>query len=142
MDRRGKHRTPPFGRLPRMGSRACAVLLAGVIFGLLGCPAPPPSFRVVDLAEAEHLVGLHQVILVEAPAVFLRTPETPSPAIPADVGVLVYGVDERATRARAAVFARAGNHPVLVFVPRDAEERGRFYALASPAEEDRRGKDS
>ncbi len=142
MDRRGKHRRAPFGRLPGMGSHVRAVLLAAVICSLLGCPAPPPSFRVVDLAEAERLVGLHELILVEAPAVFLRTPDGPSPAVPASAGVLVYGMDERATRARAAVFARAGNHPVLVFVPRDAEERGRFYALASPAEEDRRGKDS
>jgi hypothetical protein len=56
--------------------------------------------------------------------------------------VLVFGIDERSARARAAALARAGNHPVLVFVPRDAEERGRFYAVASPAEEDRRGEDS
>jgi hypothetical protein len=125
-----------------MRSRARTWLLAGLITGLFGCPAPPASFRVLGLAEAEQVASDHALLLVEAPPVFLRTPVRVSPAIPPGAGVLVYGTDERATRAYAAALARAGNHPVLVFVPRDAEERGRFYAVASPAEEDRRGKDS
>jgi hypothetical protein len=125
-----------------MRSRACAALLVGVSAGLFACPAPPASFRVVELAEAQSLVELHEVILVEAPPVMLGAPKAAAPEIPAGASVLVFGVDERSTRARAATLARAGNHPVLVFVPRNAEERGRFYAVASPAEEDRRGEDS
>jgi len=125
-----------------MRSRACAGLLAVVTACLCACPAPPRSFRVVDLAEAQRLAGRHELVLVEAPAVLLRGPTTGAAVIPEGAGVLVFGMDERSTRARAAALARAGNHPVLVFVPRDAEERGRFYAVASPTEEDRRGEDS
>jgi hypothetical protein len=125
-----------------MTSRVCAALLAGVVMGLVGCPAPPPSFRVVDLAEAKRAVEAHVLILVEAAPVLLRGPGASAGDVPKGAGVLVFGIDERSARARAAGLARAGNHPVLVFVPRDAEERGRFYAVASPAEEDRRGKDS
>jgi len=67
--------------------------------------------------------------------------ETP-PRVPPGAGVLVFGLDAKAARARAATFARAGNRPVLVFIPRDADERGRFYAVASRRQEERRGKDS
>lgn len=125
-----------------MRSRACAVLLAAVFTGLTACPAPPVSFRVVDLEEAKRAVEARALFLVEAAPVLLRVPKGIAAPVPAGVGVLVFGIDERSTRARAAALARAGNQPVLVFVPRDAEERGRFYAVASPAEEDRRGEDS
>jgi hypothetical protein len=117
-------------------------LLFGVALALLACPAPPPSFRVVDLGEAQALVERREVILVEAPAVLRGAAAPELPEVPRGSGVLVFGIDERSTRMRAAALARAGNRPVLVFVPRDAEERGRFYAVASPAEEDRRGEDS
>jgi hypothetical protein len=125
-----------------MRSRACLALLVGVAACLSACPAPPASFRVVDLAEAKRLVEQHEVVLVEAPLVLLGAPKPAVPAVRLGTTVLVFGIDERSTRARAAALARAGSHPVLVFVPRDAEERGRFYAVASPAEEDRRGEDS
>jgi hypothetical protein len=125
-----------------MRSRACAVLLVGVAAVLSACPAPPANFRVVELAEAKRLVEAHEVVLVEAPSVMLSAPQAAAPAIPWGAGVLVYGIDLRSTRVRAAALARTGNHRVLVFVPRDAEERGRFYALTSPAQEVRRGEDS
>ena len=125
-----------------MRSRACLALLVTVCCVLVACPAPPVSFRVIALEEAERLVESHEVTLVEVPTALLSAPKLPVPPIPLGTGVLVFGIDERSTRARAADLARAGNHPVLVFVPRDAEERGRFYAVASPAEEDRRGEDS
>jgi hypothetical protein len=125
-----------------MRSRACAVLLASVLAGLAACTAPPASFRVVDLAEAKRAVEARVLVLVEAAPVLLRGSSSTAAEIPDGAGVLVFGIDERSARARAAALARAGNHPVLVFVPRDAEERGRFYAVASPAEEDRRDEDS
>jgi hypothetical protein len=125
-----------------MRSRACAVLLVSVSAVLCACPAPPAAFRVVELAEAQRLVEHHELILVEAPRVLVRSPGAATRDVPPGVGVLVFGDDERSTHARAAALARAGNHPVLVFVPRDAEERGRFYAVAIPTEEDRRDEDS
>ncbi|MGH2899790.1 MAG: hypothetical protein ACRDMZ_14040 [Solirubrobacteraceae bacterium] len=118
------------------------MLLAAVVMSLAACPAPPPSFRIIDLAEAKSAVEAHVLVLVEAAPVLLHGPSAHASDVPKDVGVLVFGIDERSARARAAALARAGNQPVLVFVPRDAEERGRFYAVASPAQEDRRGKDS
>ncbi len=124
-----------------MRSPARALLLALMTTGLGACPAPPSSFRVVDLEEAERLAGTREVVLVEAPEVMPKHPRASEPTYPGS-GVLVFGVNEHSTRARAAAIARAGNHPVLVFVPRDANERGRFYAVAIPAEEDRRGEDS
>ena len=124
-----------------MRSRARAVLVAIASAGLSACPAPPVSFRIVDLAEAKRLVETREVVLVEASELATSPPAAGEPT-PAGAAVLVFGVSESATRARAAALARAGNHPVLVFVPRDADERGRFYAVASPAKEDPRGEDS
>lgn len=124
----------------RTGARA--VLLTIVATGLSACPAAPVSFRIVDLEEAQRLVRAHEVVLVEVPEIVPGAAKAIAPSYTPGSGVLVFGVDERSTRAHAAAVARAGNHPVLVFVPRDADERGRFYAVASPAEEDQRGKDS
>jgi hypothetical protein len=118
------------------------VLLVSVSAVLCACPAPPASFRVIELAEAQRLVQHHELILVEAPRALPGSPGAAAPDVPAGVGVLVFGDDERSAHARAAALARAGNHPVLVFVPRNAEERGRFYAVAIPTEEDRRDEDS
>jgi hypothetical protein len=117
------------------------IVLLAAILGLASCSAPP-SFRVVDLAEAQRAAETGAVSVVEALELQGRAADPKAAEVPAGRGVLVFGMDERAARARAAAFARAGNQPVLVFVPRDAEERGRFYAVASRDREDRSGKDS
>src|SRR5512134_2506265 len=109
-----------------MRSRRCALLLAAVVTGLAACPSPPPSFRIVDLDEAKRAVEARVLVLVEAAPVLLRGRDSLAADVPKGAGVLVFGIDERSARARAAALARAGNQPVLVFVPRDAEERGRF----------------
>ncbi|MBM4335773.1 MAG: hypothetical protein FJ108_07665 [Deltaproteobacteria bacterium] len=124
-----------------MPPSARALLIAISCAALCACPAPPVSFRVVDLDEAKRLVETREVVLVEAPELATSAPSVGEPT-PPGAAVLVFGVSEAATRARAAALARAGNRPVLVFVPRDADERGRFYAVASPAKEDPRGEDS
>lgn len=117
------------------------IVLLAAILGLASCSAPP-SFRIVDLAEAQRAAETGAVAVVEALELHGRAADPKAAEVPAGRGVLVFGMDERAARARAAAFARAGNQPVLVFVPRDAEERGRFYAVASRDREDRSGKDS
>lgn len=119
------------------GRIGCVIVLA-----LCACSPRPAQFRVVGLDEARRAVEQERLAVIEA-AVDPRTGEpAPEAAVPAGAGVLVFGLDARAARVRAAAFARAGNQPVLLFIPRDADERGRFYALASQRQEDRRGKDS
>jgi hypothetical protein len=116
-------------------------VLIGVLVGFLGCGPRPPEFRVVGLDEARQAVEQDGLAVVEA--VDEASPPLSDPAVVAPgSGVLIVGLDARAARMRAANFARAGNHPVLVFIPRDADERGRFYAAASQRQEVRRGKDS
>jgi hypothetical protein len=121
-----------------MASLRAVTWLAAVASALLACAPPPAEFRVVDLDEARRLVVHDRLIVVEVPA----EKSAATSDVPAGAGVLVFGLDAKAARARAATFARAGNRPVVVFIPRDADERGRFYAVASQRQEDRRGKDS
>jgi hypothetical protein len=122
-----------------MALRVPVTWLVSVAVAVLACAPPPAEFRVVGLDEARRLVERERMVVVEA---FADARSETSPAVPAAVGVLVFGLDAKAARARAATFARAGNRPVLVFIPRDADERGRFYAVASQRQEERRGKDS
>ena len=97
---------------------------------------------MIDLAEAQAAAETGAVAVVEALELHGRAADPKALDVAEGRGVLVFGMDERAARARAAAFARAGNQRVLVFVPRDAEERGRFYAVASRDREEHRGKDS
>jgi hypothetical protein len=122
-----------------MALRVPLTWLVSVAAALLACSPPPAEFRVVNLEEARRLVEKERLTVVEA---FVDARGETPPGVPAGAGVLVFGLDAKAARARAATFARAGNRPVLVFIPRDADERGRFYAVASRKQEERRGKDS
>jgi len=122
-----------------MAPRVPVTWLVSAVALLFACAPPPAEFRVVGLDEARSLVERERLAVVEAFAD--ARGETP-PRVPPGAGVLVFGLDAKAARARAAIFARAGNRPVLVFIPRDADERGRFYAVASRKQEERRGKDS
>jgi hypothetical protein len=123
-----------------MAVRAAHTWLLSVLIGFLGCGPRPPEFRVVGLDEARQAVDQGQLAVVEA--VDAASPPRSDPEVAPGAGVLIVGLDARAARMRAANFARAGNHPVLVFIPRDADERGRFYAAASQRQEVRRGRDS
>jgi hypothetical protein len=124
-----------------MSLRARRVWL-GLALALCACPPPPPQFRLVGLDEARRAVESAKLVVVEAALDPLTGERLPEAEVPAGAGVLVFGLDARTARIRAAAFARAGNQPVLLFIPRDADERGRFYALATQRQEDRRGKDS
>jgi len=128
-----------------MAARAALTPLLSVLISaqiaFLGCGPRPAEFRVVGLEEARQALEREQLSVVEAVDAASPAPSDPA-VVPPGAGVLIVGLDARAARIRAATFARAGNHPVLVFIPRDADERGRFYAAASQKQEVRRGKDS
>ena len=119
--------------------RTLVLPLLLALSGLFGCAPRPPEFREVGLEEARALVQAERLTVVEADP---RRQAPDGSAVEPEGGVLVFGLDARAARARAANFARAGHRPVLVFIPKNADERGRFYAVASRRQEDRRGKDS
>jgi len=121
-----------------MGSLRPVTRCAWLALAILACVPRPAEFRVVGLDEARRLVEQDRLVVIEVPP----DSHAASADVPAGAGVLVFGLDGKAARARAATFARAGNRPVIVFIPRDADERGRFYAVASQRQEDRRGKDS
>jgi len=122
-----------------MPRRVPLTWLLSVALAFIACGKAPAEFRVVGADEAQRLVERERLTLVEAVADAQNATQA---EVPAGAGVLVFGLDARVARARAATFARAGNRPVIVFIPRDADERGRFYALASQRQEERRGKDS
>jgi hypothetical protein len=130
-------------QLLRRSDTLCAMALRGPVTWLVSVAAaiaacaPPAEFRVVGLDEAQRSVEREHLSVVEAGA---DVSDAAARSVPSGSGVLVFGLDAKAARARAATFARAGNRPVLVFIPRDAAERGRFYAAAR--QEERHGKDS
>jgi hypothetical protein len=139
MPRSGKHARRLSDTLGEVSFRAPVTCLVSVALAFLACGQPPAEFRVVGWEEARRSVEKERLTVVEA----LPSATVAKQAdVPAGGGVLVFGLDAKAARASAATFARAGNRPVLVFIPRDADERGRFYAVASQKQEERRGKDS
>ncbi|HTO55712.1 MAG TPA: hypothetical protein VMR50_20175 [Myxococcota bacterium] len=124
-----------------MASRRPLTVFVSAWIGFLACGPRPAEFRVIGLDEARRAVVQDGMLIVEAHDAADEPPDARAGVLP-DRGVLIVGLDARAARVEAATFARAGNHPVLVFIPRDADERGRFYAAASQRQEVRRGKDS
>ncbi len=137
-------------RLLSPGAVAAGLLL------LLSCH-PPISFEVISLERARSLVANSRITLLD---VVSDKADQPGPlpggvrwrlstgeiALPDAVsdgsGVLVVGSSSQVAHRSAAALARAGNHPVFVFIPRDADERSRLYAVARKTEEAPRGEDS
>lgn len=128
---------------------------AGVLL-TLACSPLPPSFEEVSLAAARELLGDPQISLIDVlarenaegdalPGGFrwdLGQDAAPDPrGLPAGA-VLVIASNRPTAHRSAAALARAGNHPVFVFIPRNAEERSSLYALALQTEERIRGENS
>ena len=133
-------------------SLALAALAA---LGSLACE-PPPSFAEVELDDARRLLREPDVAVVDAVGgarhslrvlpgavrwTLTQSPATPPDEIPSGP-VLVVGASRPVGHRSAAALARAGNHPVYMFIPRDADERSSLYALALQSEETTRGEDS
>ena len=133
--------------------------LPGLLVGLalaLGCHAPV-SFEMISLERARALVESHDLTLLDVVSDGAKPPvrlpggvrwrvSSGDLALPRSVseggGVLIVGSDQHVAHRSAAALARAGNHPVYVFIPRDAEERSSLYAVALQTEEIPRGEDS
>lgn len=129
-------------------------------FLLSACFEAPPSFRVVELAEAQRLVHAGRVIVVDvvsgekAALPLVRggvqwrlqdgVPPEPPPLAAGDV--LVLGTEPEPTYRAAAALARARNPSVYVLISSSADERGTLYALEPQIppqrEEKPRGRDS
>jgi hypothetical protein len=122
----------------------------------LACSQLPPSFEEVPLETARELLGDPRISLIDAvagqaaegsalPGGFrwdLGEGSEPAPRGLPTGGVLVVASNRPTAHRSAAALARAGNHPVLVFIPRNAEERSSLYALALQTEEKIRGENS
>ena len=137
--------------------RAAAVCLLALGAGT-GCldGEPVRSFALIETAEARARLARERLTLVEvtgggsqnpAPGAVLWTlPEAPNAAIPPDLpsasGVLVIAAAETIGFRAAAALSRAGVNPVLLCIPRNAEERSGLYALALETKEIPRERDS
>ncbi len=136
--------------MSRSALRGAAVLWA------LACSPLPISFEEVPLEVAQRLMRDPRVTLIEA----IEDSSSPQQALPGGFRwrlgnehasppgdlpsgrTLVIADDERIAHRSAAALARAGNQPVFVFIPTNAEERSSLYALALQLEETIRGEDS
>ena len=136
--------------------RSLATVLSLLAFGAAGCGAPPPSYRVVSLGEARHLLERPEVALLDAVGAQSQPPQplprglvwridrgelTPPEALPAGA-VLVVASDEHTAHRSAAALARRQYHPVYVYIPRSAEDRSSLQAHAPATEEHSGGRDS
>ena len=122
----------------------------------VACSPFPASFQEVQMEAVTKLLVDPRVSLIDAvadeadqpgelPGGFRWTHKEGGPNAPHNLpagGVLVIAVDRRMAHRSAAALVRAGNHPVYVFIPKNAEERSSLYALALQTEEAIRGEDS
>ena len=122
----------------------------------LACSPFPESFQEVQMNAVVKLLVDPQVSLIDAvadgagqpgelPGGFRWTHKEGERNAPQDLpagGVLVIAADRRMAHRAAAALVRAGNQPVYVFIPKNAEERSSLYALALRTEEAIRGEDS
>ncbi len=136
--------------MSRSAFRGAAVLWA------LACSPLPVSFEEVPLEVAHRLLRDPHVTVIEAIAESSGVEQllpggfrwhlgkgvaSPPGNLPSG-RTLIIADDERIAHRSAAALARAGNQPVFVFIPTNAEERSSLYALALQIEETIRGEDS
>ena len=136
--------------MSRIALKGAAVLWA------LACSPLPASFEEVPLEVARRLLRDPGVTLIEAVADSRDAHEalpggfrwrlgdgfaSPKHDLPSG-SALVIAETQRIAHRSAAALARAGNQPVYVFIPTNAEERSSLYALALQIEETIRGEDS
>ena len=131
--------------------------LALAALWMLACSGAPPWFELVSLEQARELLGDPAIALVDVVADGTGQPGAlpggvrwklgkarpmPPEEVPPDIGVLVVGSERSLGLRSAAALARAGNRPVYVFIPGDADERSSLYALALETKEESIGQDS
>jgi hypothetical protein len=145
-----------------MPSRLRAVpglALAAILFG---CTDTGPSYTRIEVEKGRALLARGSIAIVDAESAAASEPFSPHevihgvirwgvsdrgpmqapPELSAAVAVLVVGGREAIAHRAAASLARRGNHPVYVFIPRDANERVSLYAVARQTKEASRGEDS
>ncbi len=133
------------------------IALVSAALWTLGCPGAPPRFEEISLDQARELLSTPEVSLVDAVSdqtgqpgplpggvrwkLGADPPERPE-ALANQGAVLVVGSAPRIAYRSAAALARAGNRPVYVFIPMNAEERSTLYSFALEIEEVPSGEDS
>ncbi|MCP4003547.1 MAG: hypothetical protein GY725_05075 [bacterium] len=144
--------------LQRLFGRPYGGLIAVLAMALgFACSGSPPWFEVVSLEQASQMLGDPKIALVDAVSdgddqpgplpggvrwKLSSSPAQPPENVPQLAGVLIVGSEKRIAYRSAAALARAGNQPIYVFIPSDADERSRLYASALQSEEGPRGNDS
>lgn len=141
-----------------MPSRFRAVPGLALAAALLGCTDAGPSYTRIEIERSRALLESDDVAIVDATSGATAEPEplpgstrwilpergpAPEPeGLPTTGAVLVVGNTDAVAHRAAATMARRGNHPVYVFIPRDANERVSLYAVARQTKEASRGEDS
>ncbi|MEE9281429.1 MAG: hypothetical protein V3V67_14745 [Myxococcota bacterium] len=142
-------------RFGRWGAGWLLVLLPVLLPGW-ACSPFALSFEEVPVETARRLLRDPRVALIDAVADEKGQPGAlpggfrwtlgeraePAPRGLPSGAVLVIASDRRIGQRSAAALARAGNRPVYLFIPRNAQERTSLYALALQTEETIRDEDS
>lgn len=142
--------------MSRARSTPLAAALAAMALASASCNDAPPSYRVVSLGEARHLLERPDIALLDAVGEHAQLPQPlprglvwriergelkPPQALPAGA-VLVVASDENTAHRSAAALARNQYRPVYVYIPRNAEDRSSLQAHAPTTEEHSGGRDS